>query len=46
MNPTCIPGNEPDPGDMATDADSVLPAEQPEPHDLPDDDAESLGNFA
>lgn len=46
MNQTRIPGNKPDPGDMATDADSPLSDEKHEPHDLPDDDAESLGNFA
>ncbi len=46
MNPTHIPGNEPDPGDMATDPDSVELDERPVQHDLPEDDAETLGDFA
>lgn len=43
MTPT-HPGNEPDPGDMATD-----PAElggQSGPTDLPEEEAEALGDFA
>lgn len=43
MTPT-HPGNEPDPGDMSAVPD--VGTEQPEPHDLPDDEAEKLGNFA
>ncbi|WP_269083846.1 MULTISPECIES: hypothetical protein [unclassified Sphingomonas] len=44
MNPTRIPGNEPDPGDMSTDP-LAPPSDPPERHDLPDD-AEDLGDFA
>lgn len=40
MTPT-HPGNEPDPGDMSTD-----PEETGEPADLPEDEAEALGDFA
>lgn len=43
MNPTLSPGNEPDPGDMSTEPG-------PENHnlaeDLPEEDAEALGDFA
>jgi len=46
MNPTRIPGNEPDPGDMSTEPGTGAPNDQPESHDLPDDDAEKLGDFA
>ena len=45
MNPTRIPGNEPDPGDMSTEPGTAAPNDQPENHDLPDD-AEKLGDFA
>ena len=40
------PGNEPDPGDMSTDPGTGAPNEEPREHDLPDDEAEKLGNFA
>ncbi|UUL83179.1 hypothetical protein [Sphingomonas qomolangmaensis] len=46
MNTTHIPGNEPDPGDMATEPGIEIPVNQPENRDLPEDDAESLGDFA
>ena len=45
MNPTRIPGNEPDPGDMSTEPGTAPPNDQPGNHDLPDD-AEKLGDFA
>jgi hypothetical protein len=45
MNPTRIPGNEPDPGDMSTEPGIGAPNDQSEHHDLPDD-AEKLGDFA
>lgn len=45
MNPTRIPGNEPDPGDMSTEPGVGLPAEQDDHHVLPDD-ADKLGDFA
>jgi hypothetical protein len=45
MNPTRIPGNEPDPGDMSTEPGTRKPNENPGQHDLPDD-AEKLGDFA
>lgn len=41
MNPT-LPGNEPDPGDMSTEPDAGGSPNS----DLPDDDAEQLGDFA
>lgn len=46
MNPTRIPGNEPDAGDMSTEPTTPTPADQPSEHDLPDDQADKLGNFA
>jgi len=46
MNPTRIPGNEPDAGDMSTDPDTGIPSDHPAEHDLPDDEADKLGNFA
>ena len=46
MNPLHIPGSEPDPGDMATEPGIGAPSDQPERHDLPDDDAAMLGDFA
>jgi hypothetical protein len=46
MNPTRIPGNEPDPGDMSTEPGVPAPNGQPSEHDLPDDEAERLGDFA
>ena len=41
MNPTRIPGNEPDPGDISREPGTEVPTDQPENHDLPDD-AEKL----
>lgn len=38
------PGNEPDPGDMSTDP--VEGGAPPPTPDLPDDEAETLGDFA
>jgi hypothetical protein len=35
MNPTHIPGNEPDPGDMSTDPAFEAPNDSPSEHDLP-----------
>ena len=46
VNPTRIPGNEPDPGDMSTEPGTGVPNDQPSTPDLPDEDAEKLGNFA
>ena len=46
MNPPHVPGNEPDPSDMSTDPGSGLPDDHPLDHDLPDDEADKLGNFA
>lgn len=46
MNPSRIPGNEPDPGDMSTERGPGAPSEKPIEHGLPDDDAEKLGDFA
>ena len=46
MNPTRIPGNVPDPGDMSTEPGTRGPDDRPQRHDLPDDDAEKLGDFA
>lgn len=46
MNPSRIPGNEPDPGDMSTERGPGAPSEMPIEHSLPDDDAEKLGDFA
>lgn len=45
MNPTRIPGNEPDPGDMSTEPETGTPNGNPNNHDLPDE-AENLGDFA
>ena len=45
MNPTHIPGNEPDPGDMSTEPGTTTP-DVPTDHGLPDGEAEELGNFA
>ncbi|MGN8000694.1 hypothetical protein [Sphingomonas sp. 22176] len=45
MNPTLIPGNEPDPGDMSTEPGPATRNHNPA-EDLPDEDAESLGDFA
>lgn len=44
MDPTRIPGNEPDPGDMSTDPGTDT--DTPNEHGLPDDEAEALGDFA
>ena len=46
MSPTRIPGNEPDPGDMSTEPGFGTPSNNPAEHDLPDDDADKLGDFA
>jgi hypothetical protein len=46
MNPTRIPGNEPGPGDMSTGPGTGMPNDSPAEHDLPDDEADTLGNFA
>ena len=46
MNMIPIPGNEPDPGDMSTETDTGAPREETKKQDLPDDEAETLGNFA
>jgi hypothetical protein len=46
MNITRVPGNEPDPGDMSTQSDIEEPNDPTKTHDLPDDEAEKLGNFA
>ena len=46
MNPIHIPGNEPDHGDMSTEPGIGVPSDQPEKHDLLDDDAAKLGDFA
>lgn len=45
MNPTRVPGNEPDPGDMSTEPFRDTPADGPDNHDLPDE-ADTLGDFA
>lgn len=46
MNPTHIPGNEPDPGDMSTEPGTGTPDDHSHDHGLPDDEADKLGNFA
>jgi hypothetical protein len=46
MNMTRLPGNEPDPGDMSTPPSTEAPDDHTKKHDLPDDEAEKLGNFA
>jgi hypothetical protein len=46
MNMTRIPGNEPDPRDMSTEPGFEAPSDETKTHDLPDDEAETLGNFA
>ena len=43
---TRVPGNEPDPGDMSTEPGVEAPTDESKKHDLPDDEAEKLGNFA
>ena len=45
MTMTRVPGNEPDPGDMSTEPGAGAPNE-PKKHELPDDEAEKLGDFA
>jgi hypothetical protein len=45
MNPTRIPGNEPDPGDMSTEPGTGAQNDDRDNHDLPDE-AENLGDFA
>jgi len=46
MTSTRIPGNEPDQGNMSTEPRQATETDMPENHDLPDTDAEQLGNFA
>jgi hypothetical protein len=46
MKPTRTPSNEPDPGDMSTGPSTEAQNQEQEKHDLPDDEAEKLGNFA
>jgi hypothetical protein len=46
MNMTRVPGNEPDPDDMSTEPSTEPPKVETKSHDLPDDEAEKLGNFA
>jgi len=46
MSPTRIPGNEPDAGDMSTEPGFGTPSDNPAEHNLPDDDADKLGDFA
>jgi hypothetical protein len=46
MNMPRLPGNEPDPGDMSTDTATEAPNHDTKKHDLSDDEAEKLGNFA
>ncbi len=42
MDPTRIPGNEPDPGDMAADPDMPAPTNLPVEPDLPDGEAGTI----
>lgn len=46
MNPSRIPGNEPDPGDMSVEPGMPAPASDPDEHGLPQGDADKLGDFA
>jgi hypothetical protein len=46
LNKTRVPGNEPDPGDMSTEPSIEAPDDESKTHDLPEDEAEKLGNFA
>ena len=46
MSMTRVPGNEPDPSDMSTEPGLETPNDETKKHDLPDDEAEKLGNFA
>jgi hypothetical protein len=46
MNMTRVPGNEPHPGDMSTEPSTDAPKDETKTHDLPDDEAEKLANFA
>lgn len=46
MNPIRLPGNEPDPGDMSIDPTIPAPNDQPGEHDLPENEADKLGDFA
>lgn len=46
MNMPRLPGNEPDPGDVSTDAATEAPNHDRKKHDLPDDEADKLGSFA
>ena len=46
MSPTTIPGNEPDDGDMSTEPGTDVPSGRPGKHDLPDDAAGKVGDFA
>ena len=45
MNAPRLPGNEPDSGDMFTDPITGAPADEPN-NELPEDEADKLGNFA
>lgn len=45
MNPTHIPGNEPDADDMSTEPGVGLP-DNSNDHSLPDHEAEKLSGFA
>ena len=46
MNTTRLPGNEPDPGDMSTDPAAEASNDSTKKQDLPDAEADNLGNFA
>jgi hypothetical protein len=46
MNMTRVPGNEPDPGDMSTEPSTGAPNDETTRRDLPDGEAEKLGNSA
>ena len=46
MNMTRVPDNKPGPDDMSTEPGLEAPIQETETQDLPDDEAEKLGNFA
>ena len=46
MNITRIPGNEPDSDDMATEPGAGVPHDGSKTHELPEEEADKLGNFA
>ncbi len=46
MDPLHLPGNEPDPGDMAHDPSMPVPSDLPDERGLPDDEADRIGDFA